>query len=238
MALPASIDDLKGSIGRRGGMAKANRFAIYMSHPKKRVGLINTDFQSLLGNAARQLATGGSITLQNFLEDPRDVFMFCESVTLPGRQIATNDFYTDMKGYKKPYAYINDEVTMTFYLTNDYYMHKYIKSWMDVIMPKDGDSYQVGYKSDYARDIVIQQLGNSNFVPAAGIVLKNAYPLSLSTINLSNASENEIVRITVTFAYDDWEEQGVAAGTLQGFEEVLGAAKNTLSTVQNIGKLF
>ena len=33
MALPAGIDNLKASISRRVGMAKANRFAVYISHP-------------------------------------------------------------------------------------------------------------------------------------------------------------------------------------------------------------
>jgi hypothetical protein len=238
MALPASIDDLRGSIGRRGGFARSNRFAVYMSHPSKRIDLLNTDFNSLLGTAARSLLNGDSITLENFFEDPRDVFMFCESVNLPGRQIATNDFFTDMKAYKKPYAYINDEVVMTFYLTNDYYMFKYVKSWMDVVLPKYNETRTVGFKSDYARDITIQQLGNANYVPAAGVILKNAYPISMSSIPLSNGTDNDIVKITVTFAYDDWEEQGVISGATQGITEALGAVTNTIQTVRNIGKLF
>ena len=48
MPVPASIDTLKASINRRGGVAKANRFAIYVSHPSKKGGLlgglINTDY--------------------------------------------------------------------------------------------------------------------------------------------------------------------------------------------------
>ena len=31
MALPASIDTLKSTIGKRGGVSKSNRFAIYMN---------------------------------------------------------------------------------------------------------------------------------------------------------------------------------------------------------------
>tara|TARA_R110000796_G_scaffold55470_1_gene129105 strand:- start:1648 stop:2361 length:714 start_codon:yes stop_codon:yes gene_type:complete len=236
--LPAGIDTLKASIGRRGGLARSNRFAVYMSHPSKRTDLLNTNLSDLIGNAARQLLTGGSITLQNFVEDPRDTFLFCESVDMPGRQIATNDFSTDMKMYKKPYAYMNDDVAMTFLVTNDYYMYKYVKSWMDVVMPVINGSYKVGYKSDYARDITIQQLGSNNYVPAAGIVLKNAYPTTMSAITLSSTSENEIVRLTVNFAYDDWEEQSAVEGIGTGIKEVLGSISNSIDTVRNIGKLL
>jgi len=33
--LPVGIDTLKSTIGRRGGVARSNRFAIYITHPIK-----------------------------------------------------------------------------------------------------------------------------------------------------------------------------------------------------------
>ena len=41
MPIPAGIDNLKATITRRGGIARGNRFAIYMTHP-------NTTMNSLL----------------------------------------------------------------------------------------------------------------------------------------------------------------------------------------------
>ena len=236
--LPASIDTLKASISRRGGLAKANRYAVYINHPSKKINLINTDVQSLLGNAARSLLSGGSMSLKGFFEDPRDIFLFCEAVTIPGRQIATNEFFTDMKGIKKPYAFINDEVSMTFQLTNDYYMFKYFRSWMDAILPKTGDTYGVAYKSSYCTDIVIQQLGNTDYVPVYGVVLKNAYPTTMSSINLANGSENTVATITITFTCDDWEEQSEIQGIGTGIKTGLSAITSSIATARNIGKLF
>lgn len=217
MAIPASIDTLKASINRRGGMAKANRFAIYISHPAKKGGLlgglINTDIGGIISNAARSALTGGKIGLGGFVNDPRDMFLFCDSVTLPGRQIATQDFFTNMKALKKPYAYINDQVSMTFNLTNDYYAYNYIKSWMDTVVTKEDEShYTIGYKQSFVGDITIQQLGNSDYIPVKGIKLMNAFPVTLSSINLANSSENTISQVTVTFDFDDWEEQSVIDG--------------------------
>ena len=218
MALPASIDTLTASISRRGGMAKANRFAVYITHPgRKRSllgGLINTDLEGIIGNTLRTAIGGGSPSLGSFLNDPRDIFLFCESTTMPGRQIATQDLYTDMKGVKKPYAYMNDSVSMTFNLTNDYYMYKYLKSWMDSVISKSDRGFNVAYKENYTTDIVIQQLGGQDYVPVYGVKLINAFPTTISSVNLANSSENTITQVQVTFEFDDWEEEGIAAGSL------------------------
>jgi hypothetical protein len=219
MAIPASIDSLKASINRRGGVARANRYAIYISHPGKKGGLlgglINTDLGGIISNVARSALSGGKIGFGGFINDPRDMFLFCESCNLPGRQIATQDLFTSQKAYKRPYGYINDQVTMTFNLTNDYYAYNYLKSWMDMIVRKNGENdFHIGYKSEYTGDITIQQLGNTDYIPVKGIKLINAYPVTLSQIALSNTSENSIAQVTVTFEFDDWEEESVVDGIL------------------------
>jgi len=236
MALPAGIDTLKASISRRGGMAKANRFSVFISHPSKGVNLINTDLNSLLGQAATRLLNGQSPTLKSFFEDPRDIFLFCESVTMPGRQIATNDFFTGMKAIKKPYAYLNDDVTMTFNLTNDYYIRDYFKTWVDSIFPYTGEARKIAYKREYCTDIIVQQLGANDWIPAKSVVLKNAYPTTISSINLSNTADNSIAQISITFTFDDWEDQGVVTGASQGILTGLDAVTNSINTVRNIGK--
>jgi len=38
--------------------------------------------------------------------------------------------------------------------------------------------------------------------------LMNAYPTQLDSIELSNASENEVIRVNATFAYDNWKLDG------------------------------
>ena len=112
MALPAGIDTLKSTIGRRGGLTKANRFALYISHPGKKPSFFNNDLEGILGNAARSVISGGSLSLKSFIEDPRDMYLLCESVTIPGRQITTQEHFVDMKAVKKPYAYMNEDVSL------------------------------------------------------------------------------------------------------------------------------
>lgn len=225
MTLPAGIDDLKASIGGRGGLARTNRFAIYVTHPNGKQSLLNTDLESLAGNAASSLLGGGSISAKSFFNDPRDMFMFCEQVQLPGRQIITQEHLVSMKSIKKPTGFLNDDVNMTFMLTNDYYAWEYWKTWMDLIIEEQGENYYgINFKDVYTTDIIIQQLRFSNgFIPVKNIKLKNAYPITLNSVELNN-SDNEISRCTVSIAYDNWEEVGL----IDGFKDLVNMGKTLI----------
>ena len=37
MALPVNIDTMKSTINRRGGVARPNRFGVYITHPSKSI---------------------------------------------------------------------------------------------------------------------------------------------------------------------------------------------------------
>ena len=79
---PSSVDDFKATIGRRSGLARQNRFAIFMTPPGQT--LLNLDLQ----NAAANLISG-SFSLGSLVNDPRDIALLCESCQFPGRQIQT-----------------------------------------------------------------------------------------------------------------------------------------------------
>lgn len=233
MGINATIDEIKSSVGRRGGLARSNRFAVYMAHPSKKGGLLNTDLSGIVGNFATSALSGGSISLGSFLSDPRDMAFFCESVSLPAQTVATNEFYTDLKAEKRPYAVIQDQVDFTFILTNDYYAYKYMKSWLDTVIPKVEDNYRVSYKDQYATDITIQQLGNSDIVPVYGVKLINAFPVSISAVELNNSADNTVTRVTVSIAYDYMEEAGLIDGAIQALKTGVAG-----KLVGNVGKLF
>ena len=236
MALPAGIDTLKATIGRRGGLAKGNRFALYVTHPGKKPSLLNTDVEGILGNAARSVISGGSLSLGSFIEDPRDMYLLCESVTIPGRQITTQEHFVDMKAVKKPYAYMNEDVNLVFHLTNDMYIWNFFNTWQQFII--DPNDRKVGFLEDIGSEVLIQIMGNTDYIPVKTIKLKNAFPTSLGSIELSNTAENQTLRVNVSMAFEDWEE----VGTLDGFNNLAGRASdlisNSVNLVRNIGKLF
>ena len=204
MVLPASIDTLKSTLSKRQGVAKQNKFSIYMSLP-----LISINPASILTN----LASGGGFNPMSLINDPRDISLLCESCSLPGRQIATTEHMTRLKAIKKPYGYINDDVSFTFLLTGDYYVKQVFDDWTNKVIDFDGGT--INYKDDCVSDVQIQQLGQNN-IPIYTCTLKNAFPVTVSAVELSNASENSIARVTVTMAYDEWGDGASLAGSLLG----------------------
>lgn len=213
--LPSNIDSFKSALGRRGGVARQNFFAVTMSMP-----LISMDPAQI----GRNLLAGNTSVGQVF-NDPRDLTFLCESASLPGRNIATNDYQPVGKATKKPYGYNNDDVTMSFLLTQDYFAKTMLEGWQDLIINRE--SHRIAYKETYCRDITIQQL-SSNGTPIYTIKLKNAFPVTINAVDLNNTSENSPQRVGVTFAYDDWE-------VAPSFTSLLDAATTIVGAVPGIG---
>lgn len=223
MGINANIDTLKSTLNRRGGLAKANRFAVYITHPGGKNSLVNTDISSIIGNAATSVVQGGSFNVFSFFNDPRDMYLLCESVNLPGRQILTQEYTTGQRTRKKPYNYVTDDVNMTFNLTNDYMVFEYFRTWMDLIVPEEAENhYSVAFKDRYATDITIQQIATQDYIPAYQIKLRNAFPITLNSVQLSNAGEGTVAQCSVTFAYDEWERMDLIDGYKDMFNRAVG----------------
>jgi len=204
----SSIDTFKSTLGRRTGFARANRFAVYMNLP-----LISVNPGTILTN----IISGNTNPLQIF-NDPRDISLLCETASLPGRTINTADYQTNMKVRKMPQGYLNDDVSFTFLLTGDMYIKNTFTQWQDSIVNTENKTAK--YKDDFTSTVIIQQL-NDNNDPAYTCRLLKAYPVSISQIDLGNTNENTISRVTVTFAYDDWDEQNLGGALLGGAQRLL-----------------
>lgn len=124
--------------------------------------------------------------------------LLCDAATLPGRNISTSEHPNGSQLKKYPYSYIEDDVTMTFLETSNYSIRKYFDKWMKNII--DTDKYRVGYKNSFAHDIKIRPLSRKG-EHVYGVNLEQAFPTTLNAVDFSNGAD-EIVRITVTFAYD------------------------------------
>jgi hypothetical protein len=97
-----------------------------------------------------------------------------------------------------------DAVTMTFLLTNDYYMKKYFDLWMELIVDSSGNHYKTAYKSEYTRDVEIHALNSKNENIGYGTKLEHAYPIQISQVELGEEQEG-LMQVTVTWEYDNWK---------------------------------
>ena len=175
----STVDDLLSIFNKSRGGARANRY--------------------------RVIFDGG--------EGGNKISFLCDSVTLPGRQILTSDYATTMKTYKRPYAFANDDVTMSFILTNDWFAWNFLNDWQSKIISNIDSArngpFTVKLKSEnsqnsgYIKQVLIQHLTVNNKLTKT-YILYDAYPVTLNSMELSNSSENQILRCTVTLAYDNW----------------------------------
>ena len=222
---------MKSTINRRGGVARGNRFGVYVTHPSKSMNsLLGFNPATLLSN----LISGDGVNIGDFIQDPRDMFLLCQSCTMPGKRIMTTEATHNHHNTKKPYSAATDEVTMTFLLTNDYYIKKYFDMWQEMIIDTSSSHYKAFYKQDYCTDVTIQQLSASNdVVPGYTIKLENAYPIQVGAIELSSGSEG-LMELSITWEYDNFR----SVGLIDGFEDVvgrmLGIGRDTLSTFNRL----
>lgn len=214
----SAIDNIRATISKRGGLAPGNHFSVYMTPPGG--GLLNLDLQGAITQAIR-----GDFGLNDLVNDPRDMAILCKSCSLPGRQITTLDYQSNKQIVKVPYSFINEDVTFTFHLTNDYYAKKVFDSWLAAVM--DFDTYKVKYHDQFTTDVIIQQL-DQNDIPIYSVVLEDAYPVTVNAINLDNSSENSTQEVQVTMTYSNFRKEGILESSLSIASQVIGQVANTL----------
>ena len=215
---PGSIDSFKSAIGKRGGLAKTNRFVVFMSPPDQ--SLLNINLQDLAISTI-----SGNFNPKSLINDPRDIGILCESCSIPGRQIQTMEHSHFRQAVKVPNSYINEDVTFSFHLTNDYYMKKMFDKWTSLVI--NPDTFKLNYDSVYKRDVTIQQL-NEKDVPIYGITLRNAYPVTANSIDLNNSGENSTQKLSITMTYEDFVPEGGLSSALSGIKNAIGGITRLL----------
>ena len=214
--MASSIDDLKATISKHGGLAPANRFNMIFTPP--RMSLLNLNPTNLIGNLM-----SGSFSIKSLINDPRDISLLCKSTALPGRQMGTLDYPTHKESRKMVNMVTHDEISTVFYITSDMYIKTMFDSWMNAIFDKE--LYYTGWKKEFSTDVTIQQLNKEN-KPVYGVRLHGAFPTTIGGLALDNSSADTIQELTVTWSYDRWEPENALISSLGGG---LRAIKNLIS---------
>lgn len=207
----SSIEILKTTISRKGGLAKGNRFNVMFTPPMQT--LLNFDGDRVITN----LITG-NFNARSLINDPREISILCDSVSIPGKQISTLDYQSVKYSVKIPYGTLHDDINLTFLLTNDYYMKTVFDAWINSIV--DSKTNQVAYKNDITCDVTIQQLDEKD-IPIYGVTLENAFPTTMNEISLSNENTDAIQKLSVSFSYDRYEPQGPLSSTASAIRNAL-----------------
>lgn len=209
---PVTIDQFKSTVGKRGGIATTNRFAISITPPT--ATFFNKLLPALLGQGP-------------FFNDPRDINILCKSCSLPGTLIMTGDYDPYDTGFtiKYPHSKVQEDVTFTFLLTNDFYTKKAFDAWQNSIV--DQESQLVSYDSTYKTDVFIQELDKDN-TPVYAVRLFDAYPTSVNSIDLTNDNADTISEVSVNMTYTRFEPEGPIRSMINSTRDKLSIFKRLL----------
>ena len=167
------IDQLKAEISNRRGLARPNRFRVIITPP-------------------------AATTIGNVLS------LLCESTSIPGRQITSFEYplHTYRQQIKVPNGYLNEDITMSFLLTNDHVAMNFFQEWSSLVLNRQ--SYSIPYLQDYAGTIEMLALDETN-TSTLSVKLYNAWPVSINSIELNNSSSDDYIRVPVTITYEDFQ---------------------------------
>lgn len=213
----ASIDELKGLVSSRLGLARSNQFLV--------------ELPSLSGPGGSPLGGGpitGSTDITAFVPSIPGILqsepgsyelnLLCKTASMPGKQILTHDRRIEMINEKVAYGYAVTDITLTFYMLNDYGARVYFDKWRKTIVNEE--TFEVGYKNDYAKTVKIHQLRkpllgfqsrgglNANISIGGGtaysIELEEAFPTTINQIDFSN-DQDGLVECSVSLSYTNWK---------------------------------
>jgi len=132
--------------------------------------------------------------------DMSDLSIMCQSASLPTRQISTVDYTSFRQSFKIPAGYTTQDVICTFLLSADFFPKNVFDKWLELIV--DPVTYRVNYVADYSANINIYQL-DDYLNKIYGVQLRQAFPTTVSPIDVSADSTDSIQKLSVTFSYYD-----------------------------------
>lgn len=192
-----SILDLSSYINTLGGPAKQCRFAI-----------------RIMPSGSSNILT--KIGYNNFI---KDMTYLCEATELPGRgfDIASARYYGPSINFPRNSKYA-EGIDMTFLCRTESFERQMFDDWMEVINPSN--IYDFNYAKDYYAEIQIFQFAEYNKnsqgqspgtvkAPTATYAwsLHKAWPMVVNPQPVTWA-DNDILRLSITFAYQSWTRPG------------------------------
>ena len=213
------LNDLLGHLNSDDGYALPNRFEVVLPtptpSPSTSGGGLFSIFQSFYAGL-----TGEA--------DKRSISLRCESVSLPGRTLNTLDdtnIYGPVRQIVDGVTYAED-VTMMFQSSSGLAERAFFEDWQRNAFNEG--NWNVNYHKDYVSTIEIYLLDKKD-TRRYGIKLFDAFPKTIGAIDLNYASNNEMIKTSVTFSFRYWETADTNRQSGGLLNDIFESAINTVS---------
>lgn len=149
------------------------------------------------------------ITSPKAMTVERSISTFCSAAQFPSNSVATEQYRIYGAAYDIPYTKLLDTVTFTFHVDSDMKVKRFFDKWMSIVVDDGGSdlnelpTYDISYSDEYVTNIYIHQL-SQNYAEDGivyTLVLFDAYPKSIGSLDLSHSSTNVFHSLPVTFCY-------------------------------------
>jgi hypothetical protein len=172
-----SLDRFKAEISQK-GLARTNRFEIDMPIPPALIGYY-------------------------FSKDIQMVNILCEQASFPPQIIGVRPQRIYGPLYQRPFGveYGGEGIPMTFLVDRSMDVKAFFDSWISKVI--DPFQFFAYYPREYSVKIRVNQLDEQENVTYA-VELEDAFPRSVTLMEVNNATQNQFHRINVNFAYRKW----------------------------------
>ncbi len=180
------MNDILSTFHSNEGYAQPNRYEVLIFPP--------TQFSS---------GPGENLSRETRYENKREISLRCESVTLPGRNLSSTpdtNIHGPLREVVNNVNYV-DSVAMVFQASADLRERVLFEKWQYAAFnPK---TWNVGYYNDYVGSVFIYLLDKQD-QRKYGLKLWEAFPQTIGPTELSYASNNEIIRLSINMNFRYW----------------------------------
>ena len=159
--------------------------------------------------------------------DARATSMRCESVSMPGRTLATSEdtnIYGPVREIVDGVVYA-DDVEMLFQASSDLKERVFFEDWQRRAFSEE--TWDVRYHAEYVSEVQIYLLDKQD-QRRYGVRLHEAYPKTIGPVALNQAPATEIIKIPVSFSFRLGETLDVTRQAPSLKEKIFSTVINTV----------
>lgn len=180
------------------GVLKPNRYRVLFTLPE------GVQATAEVGLKIKQASVSGNILGSNMsLNENGGIDIKCHTATFPQRTLQTYEINQNTSPYRVPFSQMYDPVTFSFYADSTADTRRFFDIWQNAVV--NVKSNTLNFYTEFVRNVTIWSLddaGNETY----GVVLRDAYPLSVGAMEVSYSQANNFQTTVVTMAYRNWED--------------------------------
>ena len=227
-----TIGRFRAAMAAAEGYARSTRFAIRVFPP------VNLGDQIKISNKGTYLNGQVFDTTQEYTPNPhadipvsgkymndllstfgRQVNIHCDSIVMPNKQVQAQEVQYGSEPVRSMVQTheFPGTIDATFYADKYLRERQFFEAWQKMCVGEH--THKANYYDSYIGKMHIYQLGSDNEIsrdmPTYAVEAMEVYPSNIGSIEYGYARSNELVKITVSFAYKYWRNMG---STTQGLQ--------------------